>query len=121
MMERVNALLVFSKLFFGEHILLVQNLQVLSQQYHKKKILLKTANNLNDQFIVIFLYSIYYLPRNIKKISRHDKFDDDEDIVSPPKRNKTNSNNNYISGSTSATRIINNFMVNELKLKSSEN
>ena len=58
MMERVNALFILCKLFFGDQSLLVQNLQVFSLQCQKKKLLLKTAKHLDDQFIAKFLYSI---------------------------------------------------------------
>ena len=36
----------------------MQNIQVFSLQYQKKKLLLKTAKHLDDQFIAKFLYSI---------------------------------------------------------------
>ena len=58
MMERVYALVILSKLFFGDQSLLVQNLQVFSLQCQKKKLLLKTAKHLDDQFIAKFLFSI---------------------------------------------------------------
>ena len=58
MMERVYALVILSKLFFGDQSLLVQNLQVFSLQCQKKKLLLKTAKHLDDQFIATFLFSI---------------------------------------------------------------
>ena len=153
MLDRIGALYVLSKLFFGNTSLLVQNLQVFVKQCYNKKLLLKTSKHLDEQFIPKFLYSIddrinkwltecvrakdisdtsielinfnllltdvqlnrfvCYLPGNIRKISKKNDFKEDDNVVPPTKRVKSDN------GSTN-TRVVNSDIVDEWKIKDNE-
>jgi len=58
MLERIDALLELSELFFTPRSMLVQNLSLFVTKCRQKKLLLKTCNHLDDQFITKLLYSI---------------------------------------------------------------